>query len=347
MWGTLKRALWGGDEARRPLADELPTRLLTRQQASDLISCLPTIERISSFYDGPDLRSATAKRAWNAAADSLASAGSELAHWHFDALVACGRFDEALSAVPPPAGQRRSLQASKTLALKLHLGLPAAALDIVTLFGPRLTKFGLENLDGVTRYLAIQLAADQQASSLIEMWALDAHEIPHGMPIFNGHMSYLIVKPPRGLSFDRSPTAERYCLKLMRDAENAWREEGGIPAVGQGWISETRLYHEIRSAFEDLDVEQHARPDWLRPQHLDIYIPAIGTAIEYQGAQHDQPVAFFGGEEAFLRTVERDQRKQKRCRRHGVRLIYVREGYALQEVLDQVRAAVGSPFEQP
>src|SRR5690606_30606514 len=112
----------------------------------------------------------------------------------------------------------------------------------------------------------------------------------------------------------------------------------GIPFVGQGWVAETRLYYEIKGAFPEVEVEQHARPDWLRPQHLDIYIPALATALEYQGAQHDQPIAFFGGEAAFLKTQERDRRKQRRCKRNGVRLIYVREGYLLADVIEEVRA---------
>jgi hypothetical protein len=208
----------------------------------------------------------------------------------------------------------------------------------LALFGPRLTKFGRENLQAITRYVAIQLAAEQREGSLIEKWALDAPKSAHGMNLFNGHMSYLVLTSLRDFDFDRSPSAEAYCVRLMRDAENAWREEQGIPSVGEGWVSETQLYYEIKGALAEVEVEQHARPEWLRPQHLDIYIPAMATAIEFQGAQHDQPVAFFGGEEAFRKCQERDRRKLKRCERHGVRLIYVRDGYSLDQVVEQVRS---------
>ena len=335
MWQLLKRAMFGG-EAQGPIQGQRPVRPLHRGQASDLIDQLPTIERVYDFYSGPDLRSALARCAWNAAADRLAVAGPDSAHWYFDALVACGRFEEVLSAAPAGEGKRWTVQASKNLAVRLHLGLPAAAPDVLALFGPRLTRFGRENLKAVTRYVAIQLAAEQREGSLIEKWAQDAHESPHGMSLFNGHMSYMVLKSLRGLHFDLSPSAEAHCVKLMRDAENAWREEQGIPLVGEGWVSETQLYYEIKSALEGSEVEQHARPNWLRPQHLDIYIPAMATAIEYQGAQHDQPVAFFGGEEAFRKCQERDRRKQRCCQRHGVRLIYVREGYSLEQVIEQV-----------
>jgi hypothetical protein len=78
------------------------------------------------------------------------------------------------------------------------------------------------------------------------------------------------------------------------------------------------------------------RPVWLGRQHLDIFIPALSVAIEFQGLQHDQPVAFFGGLAAFEQTRVLDARKQQLCRRHGVRLLYVRENYQLPDVLSQI-----------
>jgi hypothetical protein len=71
-------------------------------------------------------------------------------------------------------------------------------------------------------------------------------------------------------------------------------------------------------------------------QHLDIFVPAVNAAIEYQGEQHDRPVEFFGGAEAHALTAERDQRKAALCITHGVRLIYVRKGYDLSAVLSEI-----------
>ena len=108
------------------------------------------------------------------------------------------------------------------------------------------------------------------------------------------------------------------------------------PRVGEGWISETRLYYEVKAALPKTDVIQHYRPDWLGRQHLDIAIPTMRAAVEFQGAQHDQPVAFFGGEEAFARSLERDKRKLNKCRRQGWRLIYAREGYCLSTLIAEI-----------
>ena len=61
-----------------------------------------------------------------------------------------------------------------------------------------------------------------------------------------------------------------------------------------------------------------------RMASLDVYIEQVRVAIEYQGAQHDLPIAYFGGVEGFQKTQERDARKLRLCKKHGVALIYVR-----------------------
>jgi hypothetical protein len=65
-------------------------------------------------------------------------------------------------------------------------------------------------------------------------------------------------------------------------------------------------------------------------------MPDRGIAIEYQGEQHDRPIEFFGGEEAFRKNVERDRRKLAICKRNGVRVIYVRKGYELMELVAEI-----------
>jgi hypothetical protein len=120
---------------------------------------------------------------------------------------------------------------------------------------------------------------------------------------------------------------------MIREAENTWREEADLPRVGEGWIAETHLYNSIKSALPGVEVIHHYRSAWLGKQHLDVGIPELRVGVEYQGAQHDQPVAFFGGAEAFARTVERDKRKAAKCRRNGWRLIHVRDGYNLNALL--------------
>lgn len=70
--------------------------------------------------------------------------------------------------------------------------------------------------------------------------------------------------------------------------------------------------------------------------HLDIYLPKLNVAIEYQGAQHYEPIEFFGGQEAFERTIERDKRKKELCEKHKCILIYVDKGYYLADIFKTI-----------
>jgi hypothetical protein len=107
---------------------------------------------------------------------------------------------------------------------------------------------------------------------------------------------------------------------ILREAENTLRVNEGLPRIGEGWISETQLYNLIKETFPD--SKQHATPDWLKPQHLDIYVHSKKLAFEYQGQQHFEPIDFFGGLKSFEETVRRDKRKRLKCKRNDVLLIY-------------------------
>ena len=85
------------------------------------------------------------------------------------------------------------------------------------------------------------------------------------------------------------------------------------------WKHELSLFHLLRSIYPDT-LYQH-RPDWLERQSLDLYVPSINTAIEYQGIQHYCPIDFFGGEEALQHRQELDLKKKRLCEKKEVRLI--------------------------
>ena len=85
------------------------------------------------------------------------------------------------------------------------------------------------------------------------------------------------------------------------------------------WKHELSLFHAVRKRHRDTLYQY--RPDWLGRQSLDLYIPSLRTAIEYQGIQHYHPVEFFGGEEALLQRQELDRQKKILCGDNHVRLI--------------------------
>ncbi len=118
-------------------------------------------------------------------------------------------------------------------------------------------------------------------------------------------------------------TPHLFLEKNRKDIENIIRVEKSLPKIGEGWISETILYYQIKEAFPDFEVHQHSSPAWLGLQHFDIYFPKLNIAIEYQGKQHTQPVEFFGGHEAFIKNLERDERKRILCQKNETKLFYV------------------------
>ena len=85
------------------------------------------------------------------------------------------------------------------------------------------------------------------------------------------------------------------------------------------WKHELSLFHALRKRYPDILYQY--RPDWLGRQSLDLYIPSLCTAIEYQGIQHYLPVEFFGGEEALTLRQELDRNKKQLCIKNHVRLI--------------------------
>lgn len=133
---------------------------------------------------------------------------------------------------------------------------------------------------------------------------------------------------------------------LINMVENLARDEFGYKRIGESWVAETLLYYEIRQAFAPLAVLHHASPDWLGKQHLDIFIPELRIAVEYQGLQHDEPVEYFGGKAAFEKTRIRDEKKQELCKKHDVKLILIKPGYVLDEVVERIRKLASNSERQ-
>lgn len=85
------------------------------------------------------------------------------------------------------------------------------------------------------------------------------------------------------------------------------------------WINEQKLYNLIHASYPDTIYQYH--PLWLGKQSLDIYIPSLDTAIEYQGRQHYEAIDFLGGVDGLNSARERDARKRKLCNENYVNLL--------------------------
>jgi hypothetical protein len=140
------------------------------------------------------------------------------------------------------------------------------------------------------------------------------------------------------LDLDRMPDIRRHAAWacLMDEAlawlTARWREEIGIGP----WISEQQAFNLMKRRFRGKAVLLHDQPLWLAPQHLDITVAEVSLAVEYMGLQHYEAVEFFGGAEAFSRTVERDKRKRELCHAAGVALEYIKYDEDIGDRVDQL-----------
>jgi len=98
----------------------------------------------------------------------------------------------------------------------------------------------------------------------------------------------------------------------------------GCPKCGRNDITEKKLYENVAKIFPDA-IRQY-RPHFLynngKPLSLDIFIPSINTAIEYQGRQHFVPVSRYGGDKELSNTKRRDAKKFNLCNENNVTLLY-------------------------
>ncbi|SFQ60977.1 hypothetical protein [Streptococcus equinus] len=93
------------------------------------------------------------------------------------------------------------------------------------------------------------------------------------------------------------------------------------------WVSEFNLYELVKKQFPNYRILYQHNPLFLTSSNggrmsYDIYISEKKIAIEYQGKQHFEPIDFFGGEESYIKTVNRDKEKLKLSKENGISVIY-------------------------
>lgn len=260
--------------------------------------------------------------------------------WAYDCLLGLGKYDDYLEKTEPKIITGTSAHTSNLrINIQRKIGLPANPVDILLMTGGRKTKFITNNqalykeniIDCFNRY------GDKNEGwfAIFDLWLPDANSYNHSL--FNG--APLWDKP--ALSWKTKAYYSAYdhlvtIKEISKEAENKARELLGVPKIGEGWISETELYRKLENEFSKTKVIQHGQPSWLGRQHFDIWFPNWKIAVEYHGKQHFEPVEFFGGEEAFKKTVERDQRKIKLAKRNGVKLFVITEDNAQDELIQNI-----------
>lgn len=115
---------------------------------------------------------------------------------------------------------------------------------------------------------------------------------------------------------------KNYDLTVTEKANDEYEElkkDGKIFACS---IAEMRLF--LLTQYLYGDAVHRYTAEWLEDLSLDIYIPSLNTAIEYNGMSYDIMKKAFG-EEYTNKTKIRNERKKLLCKKQGVAL-YVWEG---------------------
>lgn len=109
------------------------------------------------------------------------------------------------------------------------------------------------------------------------------------------------------------------CEYLPREAEEVLKvkfnrkyiDSLDMRVYDEKWKSEYELYQLVKKYFPD--AVMHYTAHWLGRQHLDIFIPSLNFAFEYQGEQHYSSSDYFGGEGAYEERVRLDREKKEQC----------------------------------
>ena len=132
----------------------------------------------------------------------------------------------------------------------------------------------------------------------------------------------------------KTRTKERYNREKQK--ENELRTKLGLPLIKNESdlisIQQEKLYQLFKLFLPHYTITQNKRFDWLKKQHLDIYICDINIAIEYDGQYHF--IAIFRGR--LIKNIKlRDQKKDRLCQENGVKLF--RWHYSIKVNEDSVK----------
>jgi hypothetical protein len=139
-----------------------------------------------------------------------------------------------------------------------------------------------------------------------------------------------------------SKKAGQVARRLGNYFENITREEFGFRKVGDAHVNESLLLIIVSRLFPRAEINRHHRPDWLAGLELDLFLPKLRLAFEYQGQQHFHPVKAWGGKEGLDKLRIRDAKKRDVCIRESVSLIAIDYTEPLTETHVKERIRTGT-----
>lgn len=137
--------------------------------------------------------------------------------------------------------------------------------------------------------------------------------------------------------YDVMPKSHKIVWWICRVCGNEWdaslnnrnKKSGqtGCPqCAGMYFKKQKLLYEQIRIIFPDAKIKYNYRHPDLRfkntnaKMQLDIYLPELNLAIEYQGEHHFLPIV---GEEKLTQSKDRDQQKRVACALYNIKLLEI------------------------
>ncbi len=259
-----------------------------------------------------------------------------LIEWIGNLYLCKGNIKKALTHYKLNPIHTQTHLANRIMNIKYEYKIPLKAIELLCT-KKKITKFGLKHFNEIVEYcnLIIENEKKYRGKDYLQ-YIGDKYKIEriYNLELFSGHKCNKFPKF-KIYCFYAIEEFDDFVTELSRDAENMLREDLDLPKVGEGWISETELYYKIKKYVGDkYNVVNHYSPKWLGRQHLDVCIPALNIAFEYQGKQHFEPVDYFGGEKYYKKQQLRDKTKKAKCDKNEMKLYYVRNGYNFGKIKD-------------
>jgi very-short-patch-repair endonuclease len=123
-------------------------------------------------------------------------------------------------------------------------------------------------------------------------------------------------------------------MKFLNNQPHSHLRGSGCPLC-----KESKGEEEISKLLKENNIKfirQHKFDDCRDKSRLpfDFYIPLLNMCIEYDGLQHFKPILYFGGQDKFEKTINRDKIKNDYCEKSGIILIRISYKGKILEKLD-------------